>query len=166
MIESWAAVPPAGLLPRRIIVDDLTGPEVAAFLREHIDEMRAVTPPHSKHALDLPGLRVPEVTFWTMLEGDTIVATGALKALDAEHAEVKSMRTHPARKRQGIATLMLEHLLAEARRMGFRRLSLETGSFAFFAPARALYARHGFEARGPFGDYQEDPNSVYLTRTI
>ena len=152
--------------PVKIIIDDLTGTEIAAFLQEHIDEMVAVTPPQSKHALDLPGLQKPEVTFWTMLDGDTIVGTGALKALDPTHAEVKSMRTRPVRKRQGIATRMLSHLISEGRDRGFSRLSLETGSFEFFAPARALYEKHGFEYCGPFGDYEEDPNSVFMTLVL
>jgi putative acetyltransferase len=147
----------------KIIVDDLTSPEIAAFLEEHIEEMREVTPPQSKHALDLPGLQKPEVTFWTMMDGDVIAATGAMKALDAEHAEVKSMRTRPTLKRQGIATTMLQHIISEARKRGFKRLSLETGSFEFFAPARALYEKNGFGYCGPFGDYEEDPNSVYMT---
>ena len=147
----------------KIIVDDLTSPEIAAFLEEHIEEMREVTPPQSKHALDLPGLQKPEVTFWTMMDGDVIAATGVMKAFDAEHAEVKSMRTRPTLKRQGIATTMLQHIISEARKRGFKRLSLETGSFEFFAPARALYEKNGFGYCGPFGDYEEDPNSVYMT---
>jgi putative acetyltransferase len=147
----------------RIVVDDLTGPEIAAFLREHVDQLRAVTPPGSSHALDLDGLRAPGVTFFTMLDGEAIVASAALKALDPVHAEVKSMRTSTTRTRQGLATAMLTHLITHARAQEFRRLSLETGSFAFFAPARALYEKHGFVYCAPFGDYREDPNSVFMT---
>jgi putative acetyltransferase len=150
----------------KIIVDDLTGPEIAAFLQAHVDEMIAVTPPQSKHALDLPGLQVPEVTFWSVLDGTTLVGCGALKAIDADHAEVKSMRTAPTHKRRGIATMMLQHIMTEAKRMGFSRLSLETGSFEFFRPARELYERNGFEYGGPFGDYTLDPNSVYMTKVL
>jgi putative acetyltransferase len=150
----------------KIVVDDLTGADIAAFLQAHVDEMIAVTPPQSKHALDLPGLRVPEVTFWRVMDGGTLVGCGALKALDADHAEVKSMRTAPDHKRRGIATMMLRHIITEAKRMGFSRLSLETGSFEFFTPARALYEGNGFEYTGPFGDYTLDPNSVYMTKAL
>jgi putative acetyltransferase len=150
----------------KIIVDDLTGPEIAAFLQAHVDEMIAVTPPQSKHALDLAGLRVPEVTFWSVMDGDTLVGCGAIKAIDADHAEVKSMRTAPTHKRRGIASMMLDHLTTEAKRMGFSRLSLETGSFEFFVPARTLYEQNGFEYCGPFGDYIFDPNSVYMTKVL
>lgn len=149
-----------------IVVDDLSGPEIAAFLEEHIREMRATTPPESKHALDLDGLRRPEVTFWSVRDGGVIVGCGAIKALDDVHAEVKSMRTAAARKRSGVASLLLGHLITEAARMGFTRLSLETGSAAFFAPARSLYEKFGFTYCEPFADYRPDPLSVFMTRTL
>ncbi len=150
----------------RIVVDDLTGPQIARFLEEHVREMRATTPPESKHALDLEALRGPDVTFWSVLDGGTVVGCGALKRLDARHAEVKSMRTLAARQRSGIASLVLGHIIAEAQRMGFTRLSLETGSAEFFAPARKLYEKFGFTACEPFADYRPDPLSVFLTRTL
>jgi putative acetyltransferase len=150
----------------KIVVDDLSGPEIAAFLQEHVDEMRSVTPPESKHALDLDGLRKPDVTFWSVYDGDTLVGCGAIKELDSGHGEVKSMRTSAAYKRRGVAATMLEHIIAEARRRGYARLSLETGSFAFFAPARALYEKFGFEYCEPFGDYRKDPNSVHMTKVL
>ncbi|WP_062345574.1 GNAT family N-acetyltransferase [Herbidospora yilanensis] len=150
----------------RIVVDDLSGPEIAAFLEEHIREMRATTPPESKHALDLDGLRRPEVTFWSVRDEGVIVACGAIKALDDVHAEVKSMRTAAARKRSGVASLLLGHLIAEAARMGFTRLSLETGSAEFFAPARSLYEKFGFTYCEPFADYRPDPLSVFMTREL
>jgi putative acetyltransferase len=150
----------------KIVVDDLTGPQIAGFLDEHVREMLSITPPESKHALDLDALRRPEITFWSVIDGDTVVGCGALKRLDVSHAEVKSMRTTPARKRSGIASLMLEHIITEARRMGLTRLSLETGSAEFFLPARRLYEKFGFEYCEPFADYRPDPNSVFLTRTL
>jgi putative acetyltransferase len=150
----------------QIVIDDLSGPEIAGFLDEHVREMVSVSPPESKHALDLDGLRQPEVTFWTVRDGDTLVGCGAIKRLDATHAEVKSMRTSPARKRSGVASLLLGHIISEAARMGLRRLSLETGSAGFFAPARRLYEKFGFEYCEPFGDYRPDPNSVFLTRAL
>jgi putative acetyltransferase len=149
-----------------IVVDDLSGPQIAEFLDEHVQEMRSITPPESKHALDLDGLRGPEVTFWSVRDGDSVVGCGAITRLDAGHAELKSMRTAPARKRSGIASLLLEHILIEAKRMGFTRLSLETGSAEFFLPARRLYERFGFEYCEPFADYRPDPHSVFMTRTL
>jgi putative acetyltransferase len=147
----------------RVEIDDLSGQEIAEFLDDHLTDMRATSPPESKHALDLEDLRHPDVTFWTARDGDRIVGCGALKALDAEHAEIKSMRTGATHRGRGVASTMLRHILAEARTRGFTRLSLETGSMDFFAPARALYAKHGFELCPPFGDYREDPNSVFMT---
>jgi len=152
--------------PMKIVVDDLSGPEIAHFLDEHVRQMRSITPLESKHALDLDGLRTPEITFWSVLDGDTLVGCGAIKRLDASHAEVKSMRTAPARKRSGIASLLLEHIITEARRMGFTRLSLETGTAEFFLPARRLYEKFGFEYGPPFADYPPSPYNVFMTRTL
>ncbi len=148
------------------MIDDLAGPQIASFLQEHVREMLSVTPVESKHALDLDALRQPEITFWSVLDGGAVVGCGAIKRLDPVHAEVKSMRTSSARKRGGIASLLLGHIITEARAMGFTRLSLETGSAGFFAPARRLYEKFGFEYCGPFADYRPDPNSVFLTRTL
>ncbi|MFG3280549.1 GNAT family N-acetyltransferase [Streptomyces sp. NPDC048111] len=150
----------------RIAVDDLSGPEVARFLDEHVRQMQSISPPESKHALDLDALRRPGITFWTARDAGTVVACGALKRLDAAHAELKSMRTAPARKRSGVASRLLGHIIAEARRMGFTRLSLETGSADFFLPARNLYAKFGFLPCGPFADYRPDPNSTFLTKNL
>ena len=150
----------------QIVVDDLTGPQIARFLDEHVSEMLSVTPPESKHALDLEALRGPGITFWSVMDGGTVVGCGALKRLDASHGEVKSMRTRPARKRSGIASMLLEHIITEARRMGLTRLSLETGSAEFFRPARRLYQTFGFEYCEPFADYRPDPLSVFLTRRL
>ncbi|MCB5170293.1 GNAT family N-acetyltransferase [Streptomyces bambusae] len=150
-----------------IAVDDLSGPEIARFLDEHIRELRSVSPPESKHALDLHALRRYDVTFWSARDEDgTLVGCGALKWLDEEHAEIKSMRTAGGRKRSGVASFVLTHLIEEARRMGYRRLSLETGTAEFFAPARALYEKFGFEPCEPFADYRTDPLSTFMTRGI
>jgi len=156
----------AGLTHLEIAVDDLTGPQIARFLEEHLAEMLSVSPPESKHALDLDALRAPDITFWSVTDGATVVGCGALKRLDAAHAEVKSMRTLPTRKRSGIASLILGHIIAEAGRMGFSRLSLETGSAEFFAPARRLYEKFGFTYCEPFADYRPDPLSVFLTKAL
>jgi putative acetyltransferase len=151
----------------QIVVDDLSGPQIAEFLDDHVQEMRSITPsPESKHALDLDGLRQPEITFWSVIDGATLVGCGAIKRLDASHAEVKSMRTAPGRRHGGIASMLLAHIITEAKRMGFTRLSLETGSYEFFLPARKLYETFGFEYCEPFGDYQADTNSVFMTRHL
>ncbi|MGC7098766.1 GNAT family N-acetyltransferase [Amycolatopsis lurida] len=150
----------------KIVVDDLSGPEIAEFLTEHLEEMRSLSPLESKHALDLDDLRKPDVTFWSVFDGGELVGCGALKALDTEHAELKSMRTSTARKRGGIASFLLEHVLAEAQRMGFSRISLETGSADFFRPARRLYEKFGFTYCEPFADYRPDPHSAFMTRTL
>jgi putative acetyltransferase len=149
-----------------ITVDDLSGPEIAEFLAEHVREMRSITPVESKYALDLDGLRRPEITFWTVVDGGVLVGCGAIKRLSATHAEIKSMRTRPARKRSGVASALLEHIIAEARRLGFTRLSLETGSADFFRPARSLYEKFGFGYCEPFADYRPGPHNVFMTRTI
>jgi putative acetyltransferase len=150
-----------------IVVDDLTGPEIAEFIEEHIEEMKAVAvSPESKHALDLDGLRAPEITFWTMIDDGEILGCGAIKLLGDDHAEVKSMRVAPPHRRRGLASTLLRHIIAESRRMGISRLSLETGSFPFSEPARRLYLKHGFEFCDPFGDYEADPNSVFMTRIL
>jgi len=146
-----------------ISLDDLSGEDTAAFLREHMNDMKAVSPPESRHALDLEGLRRPDVTFWTMREAGRIVACGALRALSADHGEIKSMRTSRAYRGRGIASQMLDHIISEAKTRGYRRLSIETGSMDFFKPAHALYAKHGFEPCPPFAGYREDPNSIFMT---
>ncbi|MDT0460639.1 GNAT family N-acetyltransferase [Streptomyces sp. DSM 41527] len=150
----------------KIAVDDLSGPEIARFLQEHVQQMRSLTPLESKHALDLDSLRKPAITFWSVSDGDSLVGCGAIKRLDAGHAELKSMRTRPARQRSGVASLLLEHIIAEARRMRFTRLSLETGAAEFFLPARRLYEKFGFRECAPFADYRPDPNSTFMTRAL
>jgi len=146
-----------------IKIDDLSGREIAGLLDAHMQLMRETSPPESVHALDLDGLRAPEVTFWTVWDGASLLGCGALKALGPDHGEIKSMHTAAAARGRGVARAMLEHLLAEARARGYRRLSLETGSMGAFAPARALYAGFGFRDCPPFGDYVLDPNSVFMT---
>lgn len=149
-----------------IRVDDLRGPEIAALLQEHLDEMAQYSPPESIHALDLERLRRPEITFWTVWQSGELVGCGALRQLDATHGEIKSMRTASLHRRKGVAAAMLQHMLDEATRRGYRRLSLETGSPAPFLRARQLYTRFGFEYCAPFADYVEDTYSVFMTRTL
>lgn len=146
--------------------DDLTGNAIAHLLQEHLDDMHEITPPESVHALDLDALRSPNVTFWSAWKGDTLLGCGALKELDSTSGEIKSMRTAKAHQSKGIASKILEHMIEEARRRGYQTLNLETGSMIEFVPARALYERHGFEYCGPFADYVEDPNSVFMTKKL
>jgi putative acetyltransferase len=144
-------------------LDDLARPAVRALIDEHLGDMRATSPPESIHALDHDQLRAEHVTFWTAWDEDGLLGCGALKQLDAEHGEIKTMRTAPAARGRGVGAAVLGFLLAEARRRGYRRVSLETGSQDFFGPARRLYARHGFVVCEPFADYVADPNSVFMT---
>ena len=150
----------------RIKLDDLSGPEIHALLEEHLRNMHALSPPESVHALDLEGLRRPEISFWTVWSDDALLGCGALKALDAHHGEIKSMRTAAAHRRNGVAQAVLQHVIAEARKRGYTRLSLETGSQAEFEPARRLYRKFGFEECPPFADYVDDPNSVFMTKAF
>ena len=115
------------------------------------------------HALPLEGLKSPDVTFWTVWEGDVLMGCGALKELDATHGEVKSMRTPAKLRRRGAGRAVLAHILSEAKARGYRRLSLETGSGAAFKPAQTLYSSFGFSCCGPFGSYKEDPYSTFMT---
>ena len=128
--------------------------------------MRSLSPPQSVHALPLEGLRRPEITFWSVWENGELLGCGALKELDPEHGEIKSMRTVSGHLRKGVARAMLQHILAEAARRGYRRLSLETGAQPGFEPARQLYARAGFTVCAPFAQYTNDPNSVFMTREL
>jgi putative acetyltransferase len=149
-----------------IRVDDLAGAEIRALLAEHLQNMHELSPPESVHALDVAALLKPEITFWSVWSNGDLLGCGALKELSPVHGEVKSMRTAPAHRRKGVARTMLEHIIAEARRRSYRRLSLETGSMDAFGPARRLYESYGFEYCGPFEGYIEDSNSVFLTRTL
>ncbi len=153
-----------------IRLDDLSDPRIAAFLDEHLADMRRTSPPQSVHALDLNKLRQPDVRFWTVwLPGSAdgaLVGTGAIKRLSATHAEVKSMRVDAAFRGKGIAGRLLQHMIDAANAQGFKRLSLETGSQPFFAPAWALYRRHGFADCAPLNGYRADPNSRFMTLAI
>jgi putative acetyltransferase len=151
-------------------IDDLLGPEIAAFLDEHIQEMRAIAPrPESKHALDLESLRRSGITFWTVWDGTKLVGCGALQEIDERHAELKSMRTSESHRRQGVASLLLQHVIDTAQERGYQQLSLETGTGlygSYFVPARRLYEKFGFRYCGPFADYKEDPYSTFMTKEL
>jgi putative acetyltransferase len=147
----------------RIEADDLSRPEIHALLNEHLRNMYELSPPESVHALDLAKLRKPDITFWSAWDGVVLLGCGALKELDPVHGEVKSMRTPAALRRRGAGRALLAHIIEVARSRSYERLSLETGSMAAFKPAQTLYASFGFTYCGPFGDYADDPNSVFMT---
>lgn len=149
-----------------IIEGGLDDPRVIALLHTHLTRARVETAPGSAHALDLSGLRASEVTFWSAWDDAALLAVGALKQLSPDHGEVKSMHTAEAMRGKGIGSALLRHIIVVARRRGMSRLSLETGSWPYFEPARTFYARHGFVECPPFGDYQSDPNSVFMTLVV
>jgi putative acetyltransferase len=146
-----------------IAVDDPRVDDVRAVLSRHLDFMHAQSPPEDVHALDVEGLVDPDVTFFSLRRDGELLALGALKRLDAEHAEVKSMHTVEAMRGKGIAAAMVGYLIGVARARGFSRLSLETGTGDAFAPARSLYTKTGFHPCGPFGDYAASPYSCFMT---
>lgn len=149
-----------------IAVDDPTRPDVVALLTEHLTDMHATSPPESVHALDVAGLLAPAITFWTARRDGRLLGCGALKELESDHGEIKSMRTAATSRGAGVGAAVLGHLVERAAERGYARVSLETGSQPFFEPARRLYARHGFMVCGPFGDYADDPYSVFFTRVL
>ncbi|MGI9024769.1 MAG: GNAT family N-acetyltransferase [Burkholderiaceae bacterium] len=149
-----------------IKVDDLSGTEIHELLQEHLRSVALHSPPESVHALDIEALRKPEITFWTAWDNGQLLGCGAIQQLDAQHAEIKSMRTSSSHLRKGVAKKLLGHILEEARRRSYNRVSLETGSMEAFDPARKLYAGFGFEYCGPFAEYAEDPYSVFMTREL
>jgi putative acetyltransferase len=156
-----------GLMPDyRIIEDDLTGPDIAALLRLHLDEMHQWSPPESVHAMPIERLRQPDVTFFAAWHGARLAACGAIKHLAADHGELKSMRAHPDYRGKGAGKAILLHLLDEAAKRGYRRVSLETGRPEPFLPARRLYESHGFAECPPFADYTEDAFSICMTKTL
>nr|WP_274616634.1 GNAT family N-acetyltransferase [Vibrio parahaemolyticus] len=136
------------------------------MLEEHLQDMYATSPPESVHALDVSKLKLPSITFWTGWDGEQLLGCVAMSQLEDGHAELKSMRTTPSARKQGVASRLLNHVIEQAKHQGIQRLSLETGSMAFFEPAHRLYEKHGFVYCEPFGDYQPDPNSRFMTLAL
>lgn len=149
-----------------IKLDDLSGPEIIALLEEHLNDMQATSPPESKHALDLNGLKAPNVKFWTIWENGNLAGCAAYKELNTTHAEIKSMRTANNYKNKGVASTLLKYLIKDALLSGYKTLSLETGSMPYFKPARTLYQKLGFTFCPPFADYINDPNSKFMTLNL
>src|SRR6476660_4162941 len=147
----------------RIIAGDFNNPQVRALLEHHVATARAETGAGSAHALDLESMKASDINFWAAWDGDVLLGVGALKRLSNDHGEIKSMHTVQASRRKGVGTAMLLHIVEAARAMGLSRLSLETGSWSYFLPAREFNKRHGFLECLPFGEYIPDPNSVFMT---
>ncbi|PCK19625.1 GNAT family N-acetyltransferase [Bacillus pumilus] len=146
--------------------DELKDGPIAQLIAAHLEEMKEHSPPESIHALPLDDLKKREVTVWSVWDGEELLGCGAIKEQSSEHGEIKSMRTAALHMRKGVAKHMLTHLLQEAKRRGYTRVSLETGAMAFFEPARRLYESFGFQYCPPFGSYQEDPNSLFMTKEL
>ncbi|MEL3971919.1 GNAT family N-acetyltransferase [Rossellomorea oryzaecorticis] len=146
--------------------DKEIGKEASELIMDHLYNMALHSPPESRHALNIDGLRQPDITFWGAWEGEVLVGCGALKELDAGHGEIKSMKTSSSHLRKGVSKKILIHIITVAEERGYKRLSLETGSMAAFIPARNLYESFGFTYCKPFADYKEDPNSLYMTKQL
>ena len=140
--------------------------EVNELLTKHFVELRAASPEGSAHVLDIPGLKVPSIKFWSLYNNDQLMGCGALKFLDKGHGEFKSIRIHDNFRKKGHGTIVINHLISEAKKLDIKRLSIETGAGDFFVPARKLFKSCGFELCEPFAHYKEDINSVYLTKLI
>ena len=148
------------------IVGNFDNSEVNELLIKHFIELRAASPKGSAHVLDIPGLKVPSIKFWSLWENDRLVGCGALKFLDNEHGEFKSIRIHNNFRHQGNGVSVINHLINEAKKLNIKKLSIETGAGDFFKPARKLFIRSGFKTCEPFAHYEEDINSVYFTKII
>jgi putative acetyltransferase len=150
----------------QIKIDDLRGPEIALLLEEHLAGMRASSPACSVHALDIDALRKPEIAFWSAWDGGELLGCGALKELNPQHAEVKSMRTSAKHLRKKVASSILQVLIDTATSRGYKKLSLETGAQSAFVPARTMYEGFGFTYCAPFEGYWDDPNSVFMEKVL
>ncbi len=150
----------------RILVGDLDHPAIIELLKFHLKTNIAVTPPGSVHALDLDALKVPSIRFFAGWDESNLLTIGAWKRHNEALGEIKSMRTVEAHRAKGFGAMMLDHILADAKAEGVKRLSLETGSFDYFAPARRLYEKRGFTECPPFADYTLDPNSLFMTKLL
>lgn len=149
-----------------IRADDLSGEKIVALIQLHLNNMASISPPESCHALAVNSLRSPNIQVWSAWEGEDLMGCGALMRLDAQHGEIKSMRTAEQHLKKGVGAAILQHIIEVAQEQGLQRLSLETGSQVEFIPARKMYEKFGFEECAPFGDYVLDPLSVFMTKTL
>ena len=150
----------------KIIEGNFENSHVNELLRKHFLELKAASPEGSAHVLDIPGLKVSSIKFWSLWKSDMLIGCGALKFLDNEHGEFKSIRIHDNFRKKGYGINVINHLINEAKKLNIKRLSIETGAGDFFKPARKLFNQCGFETCKPFAHYKEDVNSIYLTKII
>lgn len=148
------------------IVDDLTNPKVVALLTHHIEQMTQTSPPESRHVFNVDQLKSKDITFWTFWENQQLMGCAALRELSSYEGEIKSMKVAPSFTRQGVGQKMLKHIFQEAKKRKYKMLLLETGSMAYFAPARKLYEANGFEYCEPFANYFKDDNNVFMRKDI
>ena len=148
------------------IEGNFDNPEVNDLLTKHFIELRAASPEGSAHVLDIPGLKTPSIKFWSLWIDDKLLGCGALKFLDKDHGEFKSIRIHENYRKKGNGSKVIEHLIYQAKKLGIERISIETGAGKFFEPARKLFKKCNFEPCKPFAHYKEDINSIYLTKQI
>ena len=148
------------------IEGNFDNPEVNDLLTKHFIELRAASPEGSAHVLDIPGLKTPSIKFWSLWLDDKLLGCGALKFLDKDHGEFKSIRIHENYKKKGNGSKVIEHLIYQAKKLGIKRISIETGAGKFFEPARKLFKKCNFEPCEPFAHYKKDINSIYFTKLI
>ena len=148
------------------IENNFENPEVNDLLKKHFIELRSVSPAGSTHVLDIPGLKIPSIKFWSLWENDELVGCGALKFLDDNHGEFKSIRIADQFRKNGLGIKIIDHLINEAKKLNIKKISVETGSGDFFLSARKLFKKCGFEPCEPFAHYKEDPNSCYFSMNL
>ena len=148
------------------IEGNFDNPEVNELLKKHFVELRAASPEGSAHVLDIPGLKVTSIKFWSLWENDKLIGCGALKFLDKDHGEFKSIRVHNDYRNKGNGIKVIKHLIEEAKKLNIKRISIETGAGKFFEPARKLFQKCNFKPCEPFAHYKKDINSLYLTKLI
>ncbi len=148
------------------IENNFDHPEVNELLKKHFIELRSVSPKGSTHVLDIPGLKVSSIKFWSLWENEKLIGCGALKFLDENHGEFKSIRIVDEFRKNGFGIKIIDHLINEAKKLNIRKISVETGSGNFFSPARKLFESYGFKTCEPFAHYKKDPNSCYFSIDI
>ena len=148
------------------IENNFENPEVNDLLKKHFIELRSVSPAGSTHVLDIPGLKIPSIKFWSLWENDELVGCGALKFLDDNHGEFKSIRIADKFRKNGLGIKIIDHLINEAKKLNIKKISVETGSGDLFLSARKLFKKCGFEPCEPFAHYKKDPNSCYFSLDI
>ena len=148
------------------IEGNFDNPEVNELLTKHFIELRAASPEGSAHVLDIPGLKVPSIKFWRLWDEEKLIGCGALKFLDKDHGEFKSIRVHDNFRNRGKGIEVINHLIYEAKKLDIKRISIETGAGKFFEPARRLFKKCNFEPCGPFAHYKKDINSLYFSKLL